>query len=231
MICQTPLIVALDYDDIYQVETLVEQLDPTQCRLKVGKQLFTLHGPKIVEQLQKAGFQVFLDLKFHDIPNTVAKAVEAACSLGVWMVNIHASGGVAMMEAARNTVEKSSNEVLLTAVTVLTSIDESQFKQLNVAVSIQEQVLHLAQLAYQSGLHGVVCSAQESPSIKKATGSEFITVTPGIRPADSGNDDQQRICTPQQALDNGSDYLVVGRPITKSRQPREAIANIINTIT
>lgn len=226
----SPIVVALDYDNIKDATALADRLNPAQCRLKVGKELFTSTGPAVVEALMARGFEVFLDLKFHDIPNTCAKAVKAAAELGVWMVNVHASGGQRMMEAARNELEKHKTPPLLIAVTVLTSMDASDLAGLGVTATPQQQVLNLANLAQSSGMDGVVCSAQEAGALREQAGKEFCLVTPGIRPAGSDANDQRRIVTPQQALQWGSNYLVIGRPITKASDPAEACAAILADI-
>lgn len=220
------IIVALDYAEANQARQLVERLDPTLCRLKVGKELFTAEGPRFVEGLVDQGFGVFLDLKFHDIPNTTAKACEAAARLGVWMLNVHASGGRAMMSAAREAIEKSSSKPLLIAVTVLTSMDEPGLHEVGVADALQNQVLRLASLTKTCGLDGVVCSAQEAPALRSAIGKDFHLVTPGIRPANASKDDQTRIVTPRDALERGSSYLVIGRPITQAPDPLAALHEI-----
>lgn len=213
------IIVALDFNNTRSVHQLVERLDPSLCRLKVGKELFTVAGPELVRDLVGRGFDLFLDLKFHDIPNTTANAVAAAADLGVWMVNVHASGGRRMMEAARNKLQQQGGSTLLIGVTVLTSMSAGDVAEVGVEHSPAEQVLRLAELAKQSGLDGVVCSAQEAASLKAACGQGFKLVTPGIRPAGSDVGDQQRIVTPEQAVANGSDYLVIGRPITQAEDP------------
>lgn len=228
---QSPIVVALDYDNAADAIALADRLNPSECRLKVGKELFTSSGPAVVEQLMKRDFEVFLDLKFHDIPNTCAKAVKAAAELGVWMVNVHASGGQRMMEAARNELEKFSTPPLLIAVTVLTSMDEQDLAGLGIDATPQQQVLKLAKLAQQSGMDGVVCSAQEAQSLREQSGDAFCLVTPGIRPAGSAANDQRRIVTPVQALEWGSSYLVIGRPITQAQAPAEACAAILKDIS
>lgn len=224
------IIVALDYANAEDAFALVNQLDPELCKLKVGKELFTAAGPALVEQLVNKDFKVFLDLKFHDIPNTVAKACEAASNLGVWMLNVHASGGTDMMQAALEGVSKSNHNPLLIAVTVLTSMNQENLNECGIQRSIKEQVLKLAKLTKQAGLHGVVCSAQEAQQLKQALGDDFILVTPGIRPATASADDQTRIVTPSQALENGASYLVIGRPITQASDPIEALQAINNEI-
>ncbi|WP_188151623.1 orotidine-5'-phosphate decarboxylase [Teredinibacter waterburyi] len=225
------LLVALDYDNAESCRQFIQQLNPANCRLKIGKELFTSAGPAIVEIAQNAGFDVFLDLKFHDIPNTVAKAVKAAANLGVWMVNVHASGGRRMMEAAADAVAHAQRPPHLIAVTVLTSMDTADLAETGVSREPAQQVQHLAALAKQSGIQGVVCSAHEAAAMKQALGKGFVTVTPGIRPATAAADDQRRIMTPEQAAQSGSDYLVVGRPITQASDPTavcEAIATAIH---
>ncbi|PKK87791.1 MAG: orotidine-5'-phosphate decarboxylase, partial [Candidatus Wallbacteria bacterium HGW-Wallbacteria-1] len=199
---------------------------PSLCRLKVGKELFTAAGPQLVEKLISKDFGVFLDLKFHDIPTPVQKACEAASRLGVWMLNVHASGGTAMMQAAREGVAKSGRQPLLIAVTVLTSMNQSALKEIGVEDELQNQVLRLASLTRQAGLDGVVCSAQEAQLLKKQLGEDFCLVTPGIRPKTASLDDQSRVVTPSQAVAWGADYLVIGRPITQAADPLQALQAI-----
>lgn len=223
---QKPVVVALDFAQESALYNLVDQLDPTQCRLKVGKELFTRFGPQVVKSLQERGFDVFLDLKFHDIPNTVAKAVAAAADLGVWMVNVHALGGAAMMEQAKKQLESFGNDApLLIAVTILTSTNDETLSQLHLP-PVKQMVPELALMAKNSGLDGVVCSAQEAAMIKQHCGNGFATVTPGIRPEGSAQDDQYRILTPEQAVQQGADYLVIGRPITQHESPLEQLQQI-----
>lgn len=224
------VIVALDYANAKEALSLVHQLDPTLCKLKVGKELFTATGPQLIEQLVAKDFKVFLDLKFHDIPNTVAKACEAASNLGVWMLNVHASGGTAMMQSALEGVNKSKHNPYLIAVTVLTSMSQENLTELGVNNSLQTQVIKLASLTQQSGLHGVVCSAMEAEQLRKVTNKDFLLVTPGIRPANASVDDQTRVMTPSTALSKGASYLVIGRPITKAPNPIEALHSIHNEI-
>ncbi|MFD0912617.1 orotidine-5'-phosphate decarboxylase [Methylophilus luteus] len=226
------IIVALDYADAASAQALVARLDPALCKLKVGKELFTAAGPAFVESLVKQQYDVFLDLKFHDIPNTVAKACQAAANLGVWMLNVHASGGMPMMQAAREGLDKAfgSQAPLLIAVTVLTSMDEPTLHTLGIQRSLSEHVLALASLTQQAGLHGVVCSAQEAAMLKQTLGPDFCLVTPGIRPADASQDDQTRIVTPKDAIALGSHYLVIGRPITQAADPIVALNTIIKNI-
>jgi orotidine-5'-phosphate decarboxylase len=213
------ILVAMDFDSQEDCLNLAHRLDPQLCRLKVGKELFTRSGPQIVERLQSLDFDVFLDLKFHDIPNTVAKAVAAAAELGVWMVNVHASGGRRMLEASADAVAAHRQPPLLIAVTVLTSMESSELAEVGVAGTAEEQVLRLARLSADCGLDGVVCSAQEASLLKQHCGTDFALVTPGIRPADAAAGDQRRVVTPAQAVAAGSDYLVVGRPITTAADP------------
>ena len=220
------VIVALDFEKEQDALALVDRVLPSDCRLKVGKEMFTRFGPYFVEKLQNKGFEVFLDLKFHDIPNTVAKAVAAAADLGVWMVNVHASGGRKMMEAARNELERFSKRPLLIAVTVLTSMDEDTLKSVGINSSIDDEVLRLAKLTQESGLDGVVCSAREAPILRKNDNANFKLITPGIRPKGSEVGDQVRIVTPVDAINNGSNYLVIGRPITKASDPLAVLKGI-----
>ena len=223
------ILVALDYPNADQALAMARQLDPKVCRVKVGKELFTRCGPSIVESLHALGFDLFLDLKFHDIPNTVAKACAAAAELGVWMVNVHASGGRRMMEAAREAVEVhsgSAQRTKLIAVTVLTSMERSDLVEIGLDLDPIDQVKRLAALTQKSGLDGVVCSAQEANALRQQAGSDFELITPGIRPANSDQGDQRRIMTPSQAIAAGSTYLVVGRPITGAADPAAAAAAI-----
>ncbi len=224
------IIVALDYADAKSALALVDQLDPSLCKLKIGKELFTAAGPQLVETIINKGFKLFLDLKFHDIPNTVAKACMAASNLGVWMLNVHASGGVPMMQAAREGVDKSNHNPYLIAVTVLTSMNQETFNQLGINKTIAEQVLDLAILTQQSGLDGVVCSAMEAQTLRLKLGQDFCLVTPGIRPANAKPDDQSRVVTPQDALNRGASYLVIGRPITQAQDPLNALRKIVQDI-
>lgn len=225
--CSSPVIVALDYADARAALELASGLEPALCRLKVGKELFTRAGPEVVRELQKLGFEIFLDLKFHDIPHTVASAVHAAADLGVWMVNVHASGGRRMMTAARERLEQGGYETLLIAVTVLTSSDRNDLADIGLDVDPIQQVLRLAALTEECGLHGVVCSAQEAPVLRERHRAPFALVTPGIRPAGAAKDDQKRIMTPEQALSVGVDYLVIGRPVTQATDPVLALKKIV----
>jgi len=220
------IIVALDYPTTAPALALVERLQPELCRLKVGKELFTVAGSGLIEQLQQRGFEVFLDLKFHDIPNTVAQACKAAASLGVWMVNVHALGGRKMLEAAREAIANSAQQPRLIAVTLLTSMTQQDLADIGINATPAEMVLRLAKLTRDSGLDGVVCSAQEAALLRKQCGPEFCLVTPGIRPAQASLDDQSRAMTPQAALQAGSSYLVIGRPITKAADPLQALLDI-----
>jgi orotidine-5'-phosphate decarboxylase len=220
------VIVALDYDNKHSALTLADRLDPKYCRVKVGKELFTAAGPSVVKELSDRGFDVFLDLKFHDIPNTVAKALSAAADLGVWMANVHASGGSRMMSAAKQALGNSGSDMLLIGVTVLTSMDTSDLEEVGIKRTLSDQVLHLASMTKDSGLDGVVCSAQEARTLKEALGEDFKLVTPGIRLANSAADDQRRIVTPADAMALGSDYLVIGRPITQSADPLATLLEI-----
>lgn len=229
MPCTSPIIVALDFPTVADALNLAKQLDPTKCRVKVGKELFTVCGPIIVDELQKLGFEVFLDLKFHDIPNTTAMAVKVAASMGVWMVDIHCVGGMSMMQACRNVLDQANSQTLLIGVTVLTSLGIDDLKQLSITKSPEQQVLSLAQLAAEAGLDGLVSSAQEAKSLK-LNFPDLKLVTPGIRPEGSSKDDQQRIVTPVQAIEDGADYLVIGRPITQSADPRQALENILASL-
>lgn len=228
MSCHTPIVVALDYENQADALNLVSQLDPSLCRLKVGKEMFTHFGPQFVTALQQRNFDVFLDLKFHDIPNTVAKAVTAAADLGVWMVNVHACGGSRMMTAAKDAVSKfGTARPKLIAVTVLTSMEQADLSELGINLTPAEQVMKLATLTAAAGLDGVVCSAQEAQILKQQFGSAFQLVTPGIRPADSAADDQRRVMTPKAAKLAGVDYMVIGRPITKAISPLTALQAIV----
>lgn len=221
------VIVSLDFPDAKQALDLCQKLEPESCKLKIGKELFTREGPALVDQLINSNFDIFLDLKYHDIPNTVASACRAAADLGVWMLNVHASGGRAMLEAAREAIDKSSNSPLLIAVTVLTSMSANDLSELDISGSVEDHVLLLANLARSSGVDGVVCSAREANRLSAELGKEFCLVTPGIRPVDSNSDDQKRVMTPVEAINAGSHYLVIGRPITRAGDPL-AVLNVIN---
>ena len=225
------VVVALDFNKKADALSFIDKVSPTDCRLKVGKEMFTYFGPELVKQFVNKGFDVFLDLKFHDIPNTVAKAVTASADLGVWMVNVHASGGSKMMVKANEALQSfGSEKPLLIAVTVLTSMGEDDLRELGISLSPAEQVMRLAKLTQLSGLDGVVCSAWEAEQLKQTLGKEFKLITPGIRPAGSNSDDQKRIMTPEQALTVGVDYLVIGRPITKAVDPHAVLQQINQSI-
>ena len=220
------IIVALDYPTMTAAISLAKQLDPNRCKLKVGKELFTRSGPQVVEQLTAMGFDIFLDLKYHDIPSTVAKACRAAADLGVWMMNVHTLGGPAMMTAARDAIANDTQRPLLIGVTLLTSMDEQTFQHIGLTGTISETVLRLANMAEQSGLDGVVCSAQEASPLRAQHGQQFQLVTPGIRPKNSDSGDQHRTMTPIEAINAGSSYLVIGRPITAAENSMEALEAI-----
>lgn len=224
------IIVALDYPDATSALNLVTRLDPTLCRLKVGMELFTVAGPKLVENLMQKGFEVFLDLKFHDIPNTVKQACRAAAELGVWMVNVHALGGRRMMMAAKEGLSAYPKAPKLIAVTVLTSMSQEDLDYLGIMDSPADMVVRLAKLSKDSGMDGVVCSAQEATLIRQHCGNGFCLVTPGIRLVDSATDDQSRVMTPSMAIKHGADYLVIGRPITRAADPLQALNKIIRMI-
>ena len=225
------IIVALDYPNADLARAFVDRVRPESCRLKIGKELFVAAGPAFVEELAARGFAVFLDLKFHDIPNTVAQACKAAARLGVWMMNVHASGGPRMMKAAREALEDLPARPRLIAVTVLTSMGEQELRATGVEASAHQQVLRLAALAHDCGMDGVVCSAREAPLLRSSIGAEFLLVTPGIRPAGSEVGDQTRILTPAQAIQAGADYLVIGRPITQAADPLAALEAIAQEIS
>lgn len=224
------IIVALDYAEAKNAIDLAARLEPALCRLKVGKELFTAAGPMLVEQLMRRGFEIFLDLKFHDIPNTTAQACKAASALGVWMINVHAFGGRKMMEAAKDAVAMSSRPPKLIAVTVLTSMAQEDLNELGMLASPADMVLRLAKLAHASGLDGVVCSAQEAALLRQHCGDEFCLVTPGIRPLDVVANDQARVMTPRAAIDQGANYLVIGRPITRADDPLSMLKNLTRQI-
>ncbi|WP_420899954.1 orotidine-5'-phosphate decarboxylase [Escherichia coli] len=226
-VTSSPVVVALDYNNRDAALAFIDKIDPRDCRLKVGKEMFTLFGPQFVRELQERGFDIFLDLKFHDIPNTAAHAVAAAADLGVWMVNVHASGGARMMAAAREALVPFGKDApLLIAVTVLTSMESSDLADLGVTLSPADYAERLATLTQKCGLDGVVCSAQEAVRFKQAFGQDFKLVTPGIRPLGSDAGDQRRIMTPEQALAAGVDYMVIGRPVTQSADPAQTLKAI-----
>lgn len=224
------IIVALDYPDAASALQMADQIDPHAARVKVGKELFTRAGPDIVKSLVSRDFEVFLDLKYHDIPHTVARACAAAADLGVWMMNVHALGGMAMMTAAREALGDAPDSPLLIAVTLLTSMDQQTFDQLGLYGTMTENVVKLASLAKDSGLDGVVCSAREAPALREELGESFKLVTPGIRPAGSDRGDQHRTMTPAEALAAGSHYLVIGRPITGAADPMQALKDISQSL-
>ena len=225
------IIVALDFPEHRQAIEFSKKVTPDQCRLKVGKELFTSAGPALVEELIGNGYDVFLDLKFHDIPNTVMKAASAAAKLGVWMLNVHALGGIAMMQAAREGIDIVPQRPFLIAVTILTSMTATDLRELGIDKPLQQVVDQFARNALDSGLDGVVCSAQEAPALRSNLGDAALLVTPGIRPEWAAADDQQRIVTPQQALADGASYLVIGRPITQHKDPSEALSLITASIS
>ncbi|MCO6536639.1 orotidine-5'-phosphate decarboxylase [Gilliamella sp.] len=227
----SPIIVAVDFPDVKSAWNFIDRVDPKDCRIKIGKELFTHAGPDFIKQIMKKGFDVFLDLKFHDIPNTVAKAIAATADLGVWMTNVHASGGSRMMTAAKDALYSYGKDApILIAVTVLTSMELADLQEIGINVSPLEQATRLAILAKNCGLDGVVCSAKEVQSFKTRLGSDFKLVTPGIRPVGANSDDQRRIMTPQRAQAAGSDYLVIGRPITQAEDPAKALQTILATL-
>ena len=224
------IIVALDAKSQKEALSIADQLDPSLCRVKVGKEIFTHEGPSVVKALHDRGFEVFLDLKFHDIPNTTAQAVCAAADMGVWMVNVHASGGRKMMETCVERLQAGNYNTQLIAVTVLTSMGREDLKDLGLDVEPFEHVKRLATLTKDSGLDGVVCSAQEAKMLSETLGQDFALVTPGIRPLGSNADDQKRIVTPKQAMLDGSTHLVIGRPITQSANMNQTLKDILSTL-
>jgi len=219
------IIVALDFGSLSETEDFLKKVKGQNCRVKVGKELFTNEGPNVIKLIQQYGFEIFLDLKFHDIPNTVSRAIKASCNLGVWMVNVHASGGKQMLLAAREAVDSSSNKPILIAVTILTSYDKYSFQELGFKNNLLDQIAYLATLSENSGMDGIVCSANDIPSIKALVKEKFQFITPGVRLANS-NDDQKRVTTPEDAITQGSNYLVIGRPITSSEDPAALIEKI-----
>ncbi len=221
---EKPIIIALDFETDDAALALLDKLDPTLCRVKIGKELFTACGPQFVRTVVGRGFDVFLDLKFHDIPNTVARAAARAAELGVWMMNIHAAGGMAMMEETRKTLEGFGNDrPQLIAVTLLTSLGQEDLTTIGLNCTPQDQVLRLARLTKQAGLDGVVCSAAETVALRRDIGDDFLLVTPGIRRPEDATGDQKRVVGPAEAMANGSSYLVVGRPITRAESPLQAL--------
>ena len=227
MAITSPIIVAVDKHNLNDALSLADSLDPTLCRLKVGKELFTVCGIQIIKAFHERGFEVFLDLKFHDIPNTTAQAVLSAADMGVWMTNIHAMVGTDTMRLCKSRLQDGGYDTLLIAVTVLTSMTQANLSELGIQRSVSEQVRHLAGLTHDSGLDGVVCSAQEAQLLKQKFGKQFKLITPGIRLVEDAKDDQARICTPAQALQNGSDYLVIGRSITNASNPNDKLHTIL----
>jgi len=224
------IIVALDYPDAKNALALTARLDPKLCKMKVGQELYTAAGPQLIENINKSGFSIFLDLKYHDIPNTVAAACAAATRLGVWMLNVHALGGRAMMSAAREAIAQGGKRPKLIAVTLLTSMGAADLADVGIGGNPQDAVLGLARLAQACGMDGVVCSPQEAAALRKQCGKDFTLVTPGIRPAEAAQDDQQRFATPRQAIADGADYLVIGRPITRASDPLAALRRISEEI-
>jgi orotidine-5'-phosphate decarboxylase len=220
------IIVALDYADAQPAAALVKRLRPELCRVKIGKELFTAAGPAFVSAVREAGFDIFLDLKFHDIPNTVAQACKAAAGLGVWMLNVHALGGRAMMTAAREALGSASDRPRLIAVTVLTSMGADDLAEVGIAAAPTDAALALSKLTQACALDGVVCSAQEASVLRRECGRNFLLVTPGIRPEGTAAEDQKRVATPAYALANGASYLVVGRPITRAADPLTALREL-----
>ena len=223
------IIIPLDMEYTSAV-SIADKLDPNICRLKVGNQLFTSSGPKIVKTLHDKGFEIFLDLKFHDIPNTVYESVRSAANLGVWMINVHASGGSKMLDASKKALEGFDKPPLLIGVTILTSISEEILTEVGFN-NLDKQVMRLTKLTQRSGLDGVVCAASDASKVKQTCGESFLTVTPGIRPKDADLNDQSRISTPKEAIANGSDFLVIGRPITGSEDPKNALENIYKEVS
>ncbi|MBT3519948.1 MAG: orotidine-5'-phosphate decarboxylase [Gammaproteobacteria bacterium] len=220
------IIVALDYNKENKALDMAKILDPSLCILKVGLELYVSCGPKIVNALHKLGYKIFLDLKFHDIKNTVIKSSLVAADLGVWMINVHSSGGVEMMSGVANTIKENNYSTLVTGVTVLTSLDNDDIKTIGYSNNTKDQVMKMAALCYDSGLNGIVCSAHEAKNIKNEIKDNFICVCPGIRRTEDNKDDQKRIMTPAMAANNGADYIVVGRPITNSKNPLKSLIKI-----
>jgi len=226
---KSPIIVALDMESERALE-LAKKLNPQECKVKVGSQLFTADGPIIIDKLNELGFDIFLDLKFHDIPNTVKKAVEVAIKMGVWMLNVHSLGGKEMLRAAYEVVEKVSIKPLLVGVTVLTSLNDKSLKEVGLGLNTEDQVLLLAELCQTEGLNGVVCSANELSVLRKHLEEDFLLVTPGIRSSGQESDDQKRISTASEAISNGADYIVIGREISNEIDPSEKIRQILETV-
>ena len=220
------IIVALDYNKENKALDMAKILDPSLCILKVGLELYVSCGPKIVNALHKLGYKIFLDLKFHDIKNTVIKSSLVAADLGVWMINVHSSGGVEMMSGVANAIKENNYSTLVTGVTILTSLDNDDIKTIGYSNNTKDQVMKMAALCYDSGLNGIVCSAHEAKNIKNEIKDNFICVCPGIRRTEDNKDDQKRIMTPAMAANNGADYIVVGRPITNSKNPLKSLIKI-----
>ena len=225
----SPIIVALDLDQKSALE-LANKIDPKDCKVKVGSQLFTASGPKIIKELKNLGFEIFLDLKFHDIPNTVRKAVETAIEMGVWMLNVHSLGGREMLKAAYEAKETASKKPILIGVTMLTSLDNKSIKQVGLELNIEDQVLLLADLCQEEGLEGVVCSPNELVLLREKVNKDFLLVTPGIRSLGVENDDQIRTSTVSEAIRRGADYVVIGREITTDIDPNKKIQKILETV-
>lgn len=230
MTVKSPVIIALDNMSVPQVLAFADNVDPALCRLKVGKELFTKAGNTIINQLHDKNFEIFLDLKFHDIPNTTAQAVLSAADMGVWMVNVHASSGLTAMQTVKQRLQASDYQTLVIAVTVLTSMSQADLQGIGINDSVENQVKRLALLTQQAGLDGVVCSAQEASMLKQVCGKDFLLVTPGIRMPEDAMNDQTRICTPAQAIYNGADYLVIGRSITQAQEPNEKLTHILQSL-
>ena len=226
---KSPIIVALDMESKRALE-LAKKLNPQECKVKVGSQLFTADGPIIIDKLNELGFDIFLDLKFHDIPNTVKKAVEVAIKMGVWMLNVHSLGGKEMLRAAYEVVEKVSIKPLLVGVTVLTSLNDKSLKEVGLGLNTEDQVLLLAELCQTEGLNGVVCSANELSVLRKHLEEDFLLVTPGIRSSGQESDDQKRISTASEAISNGADYIVIGREISNEIDPSKKIRQILESV-
>ena len=227
---KSPIIVALDIESERALE-LAKKLNPQECKVKVGSQLFTVDGPIIIEKLNELGFDIFLDLKFHDIPNTVKKAVEEVIKMGVWMLNVHSLGGKEMLRAAYEVVEKASIKPLLVGVTVLTSLNDKALKEVGLGLNTEDQVLLLAELCQAERLNGVVCSANELSILRKYLDKDFLLVTPGIRSRELEKDDQKRISTASEAISNGADYIVIGREISNEIDPSKKIRQILETVS
>ncbi len=224
------VVIALDFNNTQESLKFASKVSPNLCRLKIGKELFSIGGPELVKELISQKFDVFLDLKYHDIPNTVAKACQSAANMGVWMLNIHALGGLKMMRAAKEAVESCQHQPILVAVTILTSMEPEDLELIGLSNSPKENVLRLAKLAKQAGLDGVVCSAQESAMLRSEIGKDFCLITPGIRPEGADINDQKRIMTPVEAINYGSNYLVIGRPITQAKDPISVLKSINKSI-